>query len=212
MYYIIVTSLTDLLSLYQFVRIGQLARIKRAEAEKEDKTPLHLNPPTSSVNKSRRELAAEKNKRPAAAAYEAIDVQAAFEDPIKRRSKNQVDSSSILADNDKLKSHVVNISSKEELTALCNSPALTVVCYNLSGGLDQDVSQELGSLSGEYSDVNFALVDGDKMPDLLEEASISKLPSLCLYMDGKNCYRCRPGYDELLDKDTHTRAGEKPLQ
>ena len=170
--------------------------MKRAEAEVEGKSQSHLNPKASSANKSRRELAAEKNKRPIAAAYEAIDVQAAFEDPIKRRSKNRIDSSSALANKDKLKSRLVNISSKEELTALCNSPALTVVCYNLPGSLSQDISLELGSLSAEFSNVNFALVDGSKMSDLLEEASITKFPLLCLYMDGKNCERCQPGYNE----------------
>merc|ERR1711907_417765 len=104
--------------------------------------------------------------------------------------------SSALASNNKMKSRLVNISSREELLAICSSPTLTVVCYNLSGGLSQDISEELGTLSNEYSTVNFAAVDGSKMPHLLEEASINKLPALSLFMRGKNCYRCQPGYDE----------------
>ena len=175
------------------INVGQLARLKRAEAEAKGGSQSPAKPTTG---KSRRQLASEKNKRPDAAPYVAADIQAAFEDPIKRRSKNQVDSSSVLADSNKHESRLINISSKQELNSLCASPALTVVCYSQSGGITQDISQELGKLSSEYGKVNFAYVDGHEMHELLEEAGITKMPSINLYMDGRNCDRCIAGYHE----------------
>jgi len=205
-------------------RLGQLARLQRQEDEVNSAKAVSGGAVAASVaRKSRREIAAEKNKKPVAAPYEAQDVRAAFSSALKSRSGGSMDDSQVgtvssgstdantAAASAQSSSDAGGQSSNKGsrvqtignlavynrmITQSKNDGHLLVVDFSASWcPPSQEMKPYFERMSRQFMQVKFAIADSDKAPDVFRKAGVQSMPTLKLFMDGREV-ATKSGFDE----------------